>query len=355
MRKVVLEQPHVVRIAQAAPAAADGAGTLVRLRTAGICGSDVSAYRGTSPMVRYPRVLGHEMLVDVLECRDRPHLEGRRAVLDPIFPCGSCTACRAGRPNCCVDLQVMGIHIDGGLQERWSIDPAHLHAVPDSMPDDVAVLTEPLTIAYHAVRRSGIEAGRTGVVFGAGTIGLLIARLLVRARGCRALVVDIDADRLAIARSLGAQTLQGDEAALTGLVAEATEGAMADVVFEASGSAVAARATTALAAHAGRIVLVGWSARPVEMDTVALIRKEIDLLGSRNSVNAFPAALRLLADGVIDPATLITHCFALEDTGKALETLDLNSGGVLKVLIGSDSSPCLGRYPAAGNPKGGSG
>src|SRR3954447_2222946 len=271
MHKVVLEKPGVVQIADATLAAIAPGQAVVRLRSAGICGSDLSAYRGTSPMVTYPRVLGHELLVDVLECADRPELVGGRAVVEPMVRCGHCRACRAGRYNCCTELRVMGVHVDGGLQEETTIASRQLFAVPDTMPDDVAVLAEPTTVAYHAVQRSGIEAGQIAVVFGAGAIGLLIAQILIRARGCRALVVDVDAERLRIAQALGATPLQGDEASLVAAVAEATGGELADVVFEATGNAACTLMTTALVAQAGRIVLIGWNKGPVTLDTVTLM------------------------------------------------------------------------------------
>src|ERR687886_1982048 len=219
MHQVVLEAPGVVRIADETAVKAGAGQALVRLRSAGICGSDLAAYRGTSPMVSYPRVLGHELLVDVLECADRPELVGQRAVVDPMTPCGKCRACRAGRSNCCANLQVMGVHIDGGMQDITALESRRLFAVPDSLPDDVAVLAEPLTVAYHAVDRADIRAGETALIFGAGAIGLLVAQLLLRARGCRALVIDVDPGRLSIAEALGATPLQGDEPALTAAVA----------------------------------------------------------------------------------------------------------------------------------------
>jgi 2-desacetyl-2-hydroxyethyl bacteriochlorophyllide A dehydrogenase len=255
-----------------------------------------------------------------------------------MIPCGYCRACRAGRSNCCVRLQVMGVHVDGGLQERYAVDVRRLYRVPVDMPDEVAVLAEPLTIAYHAVQRSAISAGQIGVIFGAGAIGLLIARLLVGARGCHAFVVDVDTDRLQVAAQLGAVPLQGDEATLMQALAEVTDGDMADVVFEASGNAVATRTTTALAGHGGSIVLVGWNKGPVELDTVTLMRKELTVFGSRNSFDAFPAVLRLLADGLIDPKTLITHRFAFGQAAEALDVLDQNQGMVLKVLITNEPS-----------------
>lgn len=318
-----------------APEARPGPGmALVRLRSGGICGSDLSAYRGTSPMVSYPRVLGHELLVDVAVCPERPELVGRRAVVEPLLPCGRCRACRRGRSNCCSDLRVMGVHIDGGLAETALIADRQLHAVPDDMPDDVAVLTEPVTVAYHAVQRAQIEAGQVAAIFGAGTIGLLIAHLVLRARGCRALVVDVDPWRLEVAERIGATPLQGDAPSLIRSVGSATGGEMADVVFEATGNAQCTRLTTDLVAQAGRIVLIGWNKGPTEVDTVSLMRKEVDLLGSRNSADAFPAVLRLLAAGLVDPADLVTHRFTMGEAADALHLLDTGGGRALKVLIG---------------------
>jgi len=232
-----------------------------------------------------------------------------------------------------VHLRVMGVHVDGGLADAAAVGLRQLHLVPESMPDDVAVLAEPVSIAHHAVQRSGAEAGQVAVVFGAGTIGLLIAHLLVRARGCRALVIDVDPWRLEVAERAGATALQGDAAALRAAVAAATGGELADLVFEATGHAACTALTTELVAHAGRIVLIGWNRGPTAVDTVALMRKEVDLLGSRNSADAFPAVLRLLAGGLVDPALLITHRFPLQEAAQALGLLDAGGAGALKVLI----------------------
>lgn len=335
-RRVVLERPGVVAVRDADAAPPPGSGqALVRLRLGGICGSDLSAFRGTSPLVSYPRVLGHELLVDVARCPDRPDLEGRRAVVSPLLPCGACRACRRGRSNCCADLRVMGVHTDGGLAGATLVATSQLHAVPDGVSDETAVLAEPLTVAYHAVQRGAVDAGQVAVVLGAGAIGLLVARLLVGARGARVWATDVDPWRLQVAERMGAHPLPGDPAAMLRALADATRGELADVVFEATGHPACTRLATDLVGHAGRIVLIGWNRGPTEVDTVALMRKEVDLLGSRNSVDAFPPVLRLLEGGLVDPGALITHRFPMEEAGAALRLLDAGGGRALKVLIGA--------------------
>lgn len=334
MKSVVLEQPRTVRLARPDLKRPGPGEALVALRLGGICGSDLAAYRGVSPLVTYPRVLGHELVVDILEAPDRPDLEGRRAVVEPLEPCGSCRACRRGRYNCCTNLRVMGVHIDGGLAERTVVPVRRLYPIPDSLPDELAVLAEPTTIAYRAVERSEIQPGGVAVVFGAGTIGLLIASLLVKARGCRALVIDIDARRLEVARAAGATpVLSENREQVIREVERHTGGELADVVFEATGSAACTRMTTDLVAQTGRIVLVGWNKGPVEFDTVTLMRKEAEVFGSRNSTNAFPPVLRLLEDGVVDASALITHRVGLDAAADALAMLDEGKEPALKVVL----------------------
>jgi len=162
---------------------------------------------------------------------------------------------------------------------------------------------------------------------------LLIAQLLLRARGCRALVIDVDPWRLEVAKSLGATPLRGEREALAAALADSTDGDMADVVFEATGNADCTRLTTELVASAGRIVLIGWNKGPVEVDTVTLMRKEAEVFTSRNSTGAFPAVLRLLADDVIDAPRMITHRFLLDEAAEAMALLDGGREPSLKVVL----------------------
>jgi 2-desacetyl-2-hydroxyethyl bacteriochlorophyllide A dehydrogenase len=285
-------------------------------------------------MVTYPRVLGHELLVDVVDAPDAPDLVGKRVVVEPLLSCGRCIACRKGRYNCCTRLRTFGVHTDGGLADLSLAPVQRLHPVPDGMADEVAVLAEPTTVAYRAVQRSGAEAGQTAVVFGAGAIGLLVSQLLMRARGCRVLVSELDPWRRQLAARLGAVPLD-PTANLAAQVGDHTGGELAAVVIEATGQRACTRATTDVVAHTGRIVLVGWNEGPVELDTVTLMRKEAEVFGSRNSTGAFPPVLQLLADGVIDARSMVTHRFSLEETARAFELLAQGGQQALKVIIGA--------------------
>jgi L-gulonate 5-dehydrogenase len=315
--------------------AAGAADAVVQLRVAGICGTDLAAFRGTSPLVSYPRILGHELVVDVLDGGPRPELTGRRAVVEPLLSCGRCRVCRDGRGNCCPDLRVLGVQADGGMRQQFTVPAACLYPIPDGMPDEVAALAEPATVAYRAVQRSGVEAGRVAIVFGAGPIGLLITQLLVRARGCQTFVIDVDPARLEVAARLGAIALDGRRLDVAAEIAGATGGELADVVLEATGNAACTRQATDVIGHTGRIVLIGWNHGPVEFDTVTLMRKEAEVVGSRNSTGAFPPVLRLLAGGAIDADAMVTHRFGFADAPRALELLDRGGEGALKILIGA--------------------
>ena len=337
MKQVVLRGPHDIAVVDNGASAGEQLvapdHALVRLRLAGVCGSDLAAFRGTSPQVSYPRVLGHELLVDVLQAPDRPELVGRRAVVEPLLPCRVCRVCRAGRYNCCPRLQVLGVHVDGGMQTEFRVPVGQLYAVPDALDDDTAVLAEPLSIAYRAVQRAEMAAGETALVFGAGPIGLLIVQLVMKARGCRAVVVDVDRARLDLAERVGAIAVRSG-AELVDAVSRVTGGEMAAYVFEATGAPACVRLATDVVRTTGRIILVGWSHGPVEVDTVALMRKEAELVGTRNSTGAFGPVLKLLEDGVVDAETMITHHLEFDGAAEALHVLDRGEPALKIVIAG---------------------
>jgi L-gulonate 5-dehydrogenase len=331
VKQVVLRRPGTIDVAESEVPSLQPGYALVKLRLGGICGSDKAAYRGQSPLVRYPVVLGHELLVDVVAATERQDLVGNRAVVEPLLNCGRCFACRAGRYNACTSLEVMGVHVDGGLRDETLVRLDRLYAVPDELPDDLAVLAEPASIAYRAVQRAEVEAGMNVIVFGAGPIGLLITQLLLHARGSRVMVVDQDQWRLGIAARFGAITIASD-GGIADQVSKQTSGEMAHRVFEATGNPACTLETAEVVSVGGRIVLVGWNEKPPTFNTIAFMRKEAELYASRNSIGAFPAVLRLMRDHAIDERGLLTHRFTLGDARKAFEMLD-RGDRVVKIVI----------------------
>jgi L-gulonate 5-dehydrogenase len=329
--QVVLREPRLVEVETSPQLQGMPGEVLVRLRLAGVCGTDLAAYRGTSPLVTYPRIPGHELLVDVLESPDRPELVGGRAVIEPLLNCGVCFACRAGRYNACSSLKLFGVHVNGGLRSQAWIRADRVHPVPRELSDEAAVLAEPTAVAYRAVQRADVEAGTFAVVFGAGPIGLLITQLLIRVHGCRVLVVDQDEWRLAVAAELGALTRPSGPDLAEWLSGE-TSGAMVPRIFEATGNPDCTRQTAQVVGVGGRIVLVGWNQKPPVFDTITFMRKEAELYASRNSVGAFPAVLRMLQEGMIAADRMITHRFEFADAPAAFKLLD-SGAHAMKVLI----------------------
>lgn len=342
MRGVTITEPGRIELVGKDPGPLWPGQVRVRLLQGGLCGSDLSAYLGTSPMVTYPRVIGHEVVGAVIQAGEGSQAwVGKTVTVEPYMQCGTCYACRVGRYNCCTGLRVMGVHIDGGLQEEFVV-PAHkLVEVPHGMDLDAASLAEPLTISTHAVERSRVARGETVLIFGAGAIGLLALQVVKSYIGARAMVVDVRDDRLDTARRLGAEGVfnvadwsgEGTSPALLDAVSDWTCGEGANVAIEASGHPASSAAALDCLSHAGRLSLVGWNKSPIAIDTVKLMRKELDVYGSRNSAGVFPRALEILAAGHIAISEMVSHKMPLEQAEEGLNIMRDPASKVVKVVL----------------------
>jgi L-gulonate 5-dehydrogenase len=300
----------------------------------GLCGSDVHFYVGDYPYVNYPRTQGHEFVGTIEELGvEVTGLEvGQRVAVEPLMPCGDCLPCRRGHRNCCTRMQTVGVQVDGGLCERIALPAGILYPTGD-LPPDVAVLSEPLSIAEHAVARSSVGAGDQVVVFGAGPVGQAIT-IVATDRGARVLMVDPLVSRLALASSFGAEvTVQASsedtEAAIAAWTAE--EGPVC--VFEASGvPAVLEQAVRAVGAS-GTIVVVGLSTEPACIPLISFTRKELNVLGSRNNLGVFDRAVETVARHAPAIGDLVTHRLPFEQAGDALELLIEHPELTEKVIV----------------------
>jgi 2-desacetyl-2-hydroxyethyl bacteriochlorophyllide A dehydrogenase len=309
MRQIILKEPGDFREQQAdAPKAAPGE-ALVRVHRIGICGTDLHAFAGNQPFFTYPRVLGHELGVEVLEAsaNGRGIAPGDRCAIEPYVSCGKCRACRLKRPNCCESLKVFGVHVDGGMQSYFRVPVELLHKSEKLSLDQLA-LVETLGIGYHAVERSGIEAGEDVLVVGAGPIGLAVTQFAM-ARGAKVQVLELSEARRTFVERLGVETLASPPGAPFG------------VVFDATGNSKAMEAAFDYVAPAGRLIFVGLVLGRLSFEDPLFHRREMTVLSSRNSCFAFPPIIRMIEEGRIDTSPWITDRLALRDIPKDFAAL----------------------------------
>ena len=316
MKSVCLKRPGEIVLADI-PKTRRGSGEiLLKVRSAGICGSDIGAYKGVNPLVSYPRIIGHEIAGEVVEVpEEEVDLKpGDRVILEPYVYCGHCYPCSIGHTNCCENLTVRGVHIEGGMAEYVS-HPRHLlHRVPDNIPWAIVPMAEPLVIAMHAIKQAQTRAGEHVVISGAGQIGLLAAQYAATI-GAIAIIVDPVDERLALARALGvAHTINPASSDALAEIKTITKGRMAEVVIEASGDARAIRGAIDYVSYAGRISLVGWPKGDIALPTALITKKELTVRGSRNSVGQFPESLRLISEGKINVSALLTKSVTIDET-----------------------------------------
>ena len=310
MRTIVLDQPRRLSVVDwPGPRGPGQNEALVRVHRIGICGTDLHAYQGNQPFFTYPRVLGHELGVEVVEVAAGAHgiRIGDRCAVEPYLSCGSCVACRSGSTNCCVELQVLGVHADGGMRELITLPVRALHR-SDTLSLDQLALVEPLSVGAHAVARAAIAQGEYVLVIGAGPIGLSVAQFASLA-GAKVIVMDINGERLAFAREhfqLEAVIENGDGAIEQ--VRALTDGDMPAVVFDATGNQRSMTAAFDLPAHGGRLVFVGLFQGDVTFHDPAAHRRELTLLCSRNATAAdFTRVISLLESGRIATSPWISH------------------------------------------------
>lgn len=339
MKAISLVSPGVFSHVEADPPPPPGPGeALVRTRRMGVCGTDIHAYSGTQPLFSYPRILGHELGVEVLAVGEGvTHVKaGDRCAVEPYMNCGVCAACRKGSGNCCVDLKVIGVMADGGLRERFTVRADKLH--PSSkLTYDALALVETLAIGRHAVNRAAPAPGETVLIVGAGPIGLA-ALIFAKIAGARTLVLDIDPGRLRFCRdAVGADALlePGDDPVAR--LRAANGGESPDVVVDATGNAASMSAAFGYTAPTGRLVYVGLTRQPVTLHQPVFHRTEGTLLCSRNALpEDFRSIIRLMEDGRVDIAPWITHRTTFGRFTDDFPAFTRPGSGVVKAVVELD-------------------
>lgn len=336
MKAVYMEKPWNIEISDVQMPKPKEGEALLRVKSAGICGSDIGAFRGTNGLVSYPRIIGHEIAGEVISIPENNKngiKPGDRVIVDPYLYCGHCYPCSIGRTNCCVDLKVLGVHVDGGMAEYFCHPADMLLKVPDDMPWDIIPLAEPLTIALHGIHRLNLKAGEHIAINGAGPIGLLAAMAALH-YGAEPIMIDLVKERLDFAKSLGVRyTINLREEDLVEKVSEYTNGRMAECVMEASGANSAIRATLDIVSHAGRIALTGWPKQETPIPTDMITRKEVDVRGARTSAGEFPEAIDLIYHQKVDARRILTKVISIDEAPETIRDIEKNPGNYMKVNI----------------------
>jgi 2-desacetyl-2-hydroxyethyl bacteriochlorophyllide A dehydrogenase len=320
MRRVILQEPGTFSSEDGPPPMPAPGHALVRVHRVGVCGTDLHAFAGRQPFFSYPRVLGHELGVEVLTVPAgvTAVTPGDRCAVEPYLSCGACHACELGKTNCCERLQVLGVHTDGGMCGLLSVPVERLYRSERLTLDQLA-LVETLGIGAHAVRRSGLRDGESALVVGAGPIGLAVTQFALAAGG-RVTVVDLNAERRVFAVRFGVEA-RAD-----------MYGTLFDVVFDATGNPAAMEASFDHVAHGGRLVFVGIVKSRIGFDDTLFHRREMTVLATRNSAGLFPQIMGMIERGALDTSPWITHRLALAEVPARFPDLP-RQPGLVKAMI----------------------
>lgn len=311
--------------------------SIIRVRRIGICGTDLHAFEGTQPYFEYPRILGHELAGDIVDLDQAPgFMPGEAVTIIPYFNCGTCIACRNGKPNCCTTIKVCGVHVDGGMVEYLSVPSSSLvHG--EGLDHDQLALVEPLAIGAHAIRRAAVQPGEFVLVIGAGPIGLGTMES-ARVAGAEVIAMDINEDRLRFCRDrlqvLHTVNAGGGAADPIEEVRRITRGDMPTVVIDATGSQKAINAGFSYLAHGGRYVLVGLQKGDVSFSHPEFHKREATLMSSRNATREdFSFVMSAMKRGYIDPTAFITHRVGFDQVKAEFAGWLKPENGVIKAMV----------------------
>jgi 2-desacetyl-2-hydroxyethyl bacteriochlorophyllide A dehydrogenase len=334
MLTVICETPGVLRAQESAVPPHGANEVLVRIRRVGVCGTDLHIFTGNQPYLAYPRVMGHEFSGTVEAAPSGSPLQvGDTVFVMPYLSCGTCIACKQGKTNCCVNIQVLGVHRDGAFTEYLSVPAQFVHKA-EGVSLDQADMVEFLSIGAHAVRRADVQPGQRVLVVGTGPIGMA-ALLFAGLRGGQVTALDTRTERVAFCKQhLGAHAgvLIGPDDLQE--LSDLTQGEFFDVVFDATGNARAMERGFQFIAHGGKYVMVSVVRDNITFSDPEFHKREATLLGSRNAtMEDFETVLSAMRAGKIPTAALNTHRMPLSDVASNFKTLLDPQQGVVKALI----------------------
>lgn len=340
MKAVQIVKPNDLRIIDMDKPTIDAKNNvLVKIKAAGICGSDVGIYHGTNAAATYPRVIGHEIVgvVEEVGGNAKKIKVGDRVIVDQVTACGTCYACRKGRPNVCEHLQVRGVHIDGGYREYMAVPESDVYVLPDSLSYQDAVMIEPTTIAVQACSRAQLEFQDTVMIIGAGALGSSMLRIVNLYSPRKVIVVDIDEPKLEAALQNGAtDVINSKTEDVVTRAKELTDGYGPTVVIDCACFHGSFLTACKAAGNASRVITMGFSIAPDEINQFVITSKELDVRGSRLQNHRFQTVIDLINKGKIDLNGSISHTFKLTDAQAAFDFNDTHDPSICKIALLND-------------------
>ena len=335
MKAIVISAPNQIEIREVPmPVVKDGE-ALLKVKYVGICGADVASFTGNQPFTTYPRIPGHEFSAEIVTIpeNDKGLKPGDIVTCNPYFNCGECYSCQRGFVNCCTDNQTMGVQRDGAFCEYVAMPVERIYPGAGLSAQELALI-EPFSISQHAVSRATIQPTDNVLIIGAGPIGLFA--LLAAKQLCKKIVVaDILDNRLALAMAYGADAVVNTKAqTLAEFTEEFTGGNGFDVCIEACGAPETFLGCIESAAFAGNIILIGNGKRETSFVHSVILKKELNIHGSRNALKAdFLNNIDLVASGKADVMKMVSGIYEMEDALEAFKALSHNDGTLAKLLI----------------------
>ncbi len=325
MKALCVQSPHNIVIEERPmPDIQLPTDVLIKVKAGGICGSDVHIYHGTSSVATYPRVIGHEIVGEIVETGKEVSgfSVGDRVIMDPVISCGTCYQCRIGRRNVCGKLQVRSVHVDGGYQEYIVVPQQSIYHIPDNLSWEEAVMIEPFTIAEQVCSRAALVKEDIVFIMGAGPVGLSILKR-VKLTGAICYISDIVETRLDFARQYGADVaINAKEVDVKEEIRRLTEGNGATIVIDAVCSTRSFEQTLTYVCSAGRVITLGFSKEASAINQLSITAREIDVRGSRLHNNKFPTVIEYFRSGKLAVKDMITHRYQFTEIHEALKLIE---------------------------------
>jgi 2-desacetyl-2-hydroxyethyl bacteriochlorophyllide A dehydrogenase len=335
MKALVCTTPGVFEYTQEEKPGLTKGNAIIKIKRIGICGTDLHAFEGTQPYFNYPRILGHELAGELVEFDDAPGFKkGEAVTFIPYFNCGRCVACRSGKPNCCIDIKVCGVHVNGGMAEYFSV-PSYTLLHGEGLSFDELALVEPLAIGAHGIRRADVEKGEFVLVVGAGPIGMGTMEF-ARLAGATVIALDINEGRLQFCKSkLGvAHAINALSNNVPELLREITNGDMPAVVIDATGNLKAISNAFQYTAHGGRYLLIGLQKGDICFSHPEFHKREATLMSSRNATREdFEYVVASIRHGRVDPGIYITHRVLFNQVKDEFKSWLNPATGVIKAMV----------------------